>query len=159
MSRVLEDSASTAGVKWLATGGFTAVGSGGVGTVAQRTVQNPHVVDGVVSLANVGVVVGIIIALLGFVAQCVSLYRRDRREERITQAQLAALGHDTPTASTNWLSVVFGSSPLAKWAAIFAGIALSAYTLWKVLQPGIVDGAHGPIVSAIVGFLTAVLGV
>lgn len=76
---VINVSAKSAGV-----GGATALASG----VAMKTATNPEVL----SLADVGVVSGIVLGVLSLAVHSVAQWRRDRREKTLFEARMRQLG-------------------------------------------------------------------
>lgn len=98
-NHAIEQVAINVGGKLSGVGGVTAVGSGVAGKVAEQSAKNPEFTERVISLADIGVMFGITVGLLGFLVQLVFHIRRDRRERLLHRTQMERLressGHDS----------------------------------------------------------------
>jgi len=80
--------------KVAAGGSATAVGSGVAGKTIVAVVENPEAVASAMSWADIGVIIGIVVAVGGLITQVYFSFRRDIRESRLHQAQMQKLGQE-----------------------------------------------------------------
>jgi Na+/glutamate symporter len=76
-------------------GTAAAVGSGVAGQVVDRASQDPAFVQSALTIAELGVIVGICLGIIGYLTQVVFQLRRDRRESVIFKRKMERLGDDS----------------------------------------------------------------
>lgn len=74
--------------KLLATGVATAAGSGGAARIAENSAANPEFAARIITMADIGVVVGILMGILGL---CSQIYFHRRAEQREIEHNRATL--------------------------------------------------------------------
>lgn len=76
----LDEAATSVGVKILAAGSVTAGGSGMAGKVARQASEDPAFAERAMSLADIGVIVGITLGVIGYLTQVFFQWRRNREQ-------------------------------------------------------------------------------
>ena len=83
LHHALDDAATSAGIKILAAGSVTAGGSGMAGKVVRQAAEDPSFAERAMSLADIGVIVGITLGVIGYLTQLFFHIRRDRRDKKL----------------------------------------------------------------------------
>lgn len=94
MRSTTEHTIISVSTKMSAGGSVTAVGSGVAGKTISLAAENPETAQQFVAWADIGVAAGIIVGVIGLVAQIVFMYRKDARERELHKATLDGMRKD-----------------------------------------------------------------
>lgn len=91
MRAATEQTIISVSAKMTAGGSVTAVGSGVAGKTIRTAAENPETISQVIQWTDVGVVCGIVVGVVGLLAQIFFHWRRDGRERELHRLKLEGM--------------------------------------------------------------------